>query len=198
MKHLKTIAALSIVLALTACGSKGASPSASGTPVGSGVPTPMVSNDIDPNAAKGYRDALKASLAAMQSSGLTELTYDTDNALIDVLAYDPSNKRVVEQDVEFGDAEELDDSATMPNSLLDELDGLESGTGSDSGSIKSPSAGTFVVTSFLEDTTYVSTYTLDSAGRIATSTIVMDGDSIGVTKYEYSVTKEAKAAFKAL
>jgi hypothetical protein len=198
VKHLKTFAALTVALALTACGTKGATPTTSGSPIASGVPSPMVSNDIDPAAAKGYRDALKASLAAMQATGLTELTYDDTNALIDVVAYDPSNKRVVEQDVEFGDAEELDDSATMPSSLLDELDGLESGDSVDSGSIKSPVAGTFVVTSNLEDSSYVTTYTLDDQGRIATSKLVMDGDSIGVTKYVYELTKEAKDAFKAL
>ena len=198
MKYLKAIAAISLTFALAACGAGSNSDNASATPGISGMPSPLASNDIDPAAAKVYRDALNASLAAMKSTGLTELTYDTDNALIDLVAYDAATKRVVEQDVEFGDATELDDSATMPNSLLDELDGLEAGTGTDSGSVKSPSAGTIVVTSYLEDTTYITTYTIDAQGRISESSLVLDGDPIGVTKYDYSLTKDAKAAFKAL
>ena len=83
-------------------------------------------------------------------------------------------------------------------SLLDELDGLEADNGTDVGTITSPKPGTIVVTSFLEDTVYESTYVINAAGLIESATIVLDGDPLGLTKYDYSVTAEAKAAFKAL
>lgn len=167
-------------------------------PAATDMPTPPTKNQVDPNAAKTYRTALEASLAAMKATGLTELTYDTDNKLIDVLAYNSANKRVVEQDVEYGDVEELDDSASMPNSLLDELDGLQADNGTDVGTIASPKPGVIVVTTFLDDSVYVSTYTINAAGLIESASIVLDGDDLGVTKYVYALTPEAKKAFQAL
>jgi hypothetical protein len=204
----KVIAASTVVLAIgltSGCGNSATSgadatdlPTAAATELPANLPTAPAKNEVNPDAAKAYRAALEASLAAMRKSGLTELTYDTDNTLIDVLAYNPANKRVVEQDVEYGDVEELDESASMPNSLLDELDGLEADNGTDVGTVTSPQPGVIVVTSFLEETVYVSTYTINSAGLIESASLVLDGDDLGTTKYVYSLTPEAKKAFDAL
>ena len=200
----RSIVAIAVVLglALTGCGNKSASPSASESDVViSESVDPAVSyapNDIDKDAATAYRDALNKSVESAKANGLTELWSDETGALETVLAWDAAKNIAVQSDLINEDTEEIDLEGLMPQSLLDELDSLESNAGDDFGSVKSTGKGVFVITNFIEDINYVTTYEVDSQGRIAKATSMADGEAAGTAVFEYTVTKEGKAALAAV
>ena len=135
MRRSAVAIALVLGLALTGCGSKSASPDASGTDVSmSESADPSVSyapNDIDKDAATAYREALTKSMDGAKATGLTELWSDETGALETVLAWDPATNMAVQSDLINEDTEEIDLEGLMPQSLLDELDSLESNAGDD-------------------------------------------------------------------
>ena len=155
-------------------------------------------NIIDPNAAKSYRDALQKSLAAQAATGLTEIWKDPDGNLAQVVAFDVSMQKGVQHDIVADTAQELSADAMMPTVLLDELDALEGNAATDIGSVTSQKPGTFTVLNHVDDSKYVSVYTLDAQGRIATAEVNVDGDLSAVATFTYSVTDEGKAAFAKL
>ena len=160
-------------------------------------PIPSLSpNDIDKNAAVEYRKALETSLAVAMHYGLTETWNGPDGTLYQIVVFDPASERTVQDDALNQVATDLDSGALMPNMLMAELDGLESNSGTDTGAVKSPAAGTFVITNHIDGSEYVSTYVVDTQSRIISAHLTVDGEVAGDNTYEYTVTTAGAAALK--
>ncbi|CAB4336542.1 unannotated protein [freshwater metagenome] len=154
-------------------------------------------NFIQADAEAAYRQALLASQASSAESGLTELWFDIDGTLVQIAVQDPKSKVFASEDVTNDSVYEIDESSMMPARSLAELDGLISG-GVDQGSVISNAPGVFVITNTIDLSVYVTTYTLDSQGRIAKSVMVSDDEPIGEINFSYSITKEGKATLATL
>ena len=118
---------------------------------------------------------------------------DVDGELVQVSVQDSANSLFLIHDLLEDQVYEVDETAMMPAMLLDEL---ESGTGTDQSNltITSASPDIFVVTNTIDEVVYVSNYTLDSAGRISSSTITAEGEPLGTAEYSYEITPEGEAA----
>jgi hypothetical protein len=46
----------------------------------------------------------------------------------------------------------------------------------------------------IDETVYVSTYTIDSAGRISSASITAEGEALGTAEYSYEITPEGETA----
>ena len=197
MKFRIVLIASVAALAISACAGSNAnsthtpvaSPSATATPLESLSP-----NAIAPSAAKAYRAALELSLASANSHGLTELWHDATGALVTVVAQAPNDGVCVQADLVVKDAQLIDAGGMMPSVLLDELAGLEANTGTDIGSVQSTKPGTFEVKNFVEDIHYVTIYTTDASGRIATALQSAEGEPAATATFTYSLTTEGKKA----
>jgi len=195
------LAALAVVTFATGCTSD--SPESGATQETSiAAPTleaePTLSpNVIEPDAEREFRSALVKSQVSAAESGLTELWFDTDGALVQVAVQDPKTKTCASYDVDADSVFEMDESSMMPARTLAELDGLIAG-GNDQGSVTSGAPGEFTITNTIDLAKYVTVYTLDADGRIAKSVISSDDEPLGEITYSYSVTKEGKAALVAL
>jgi hypothetical protein len=154
-------------------------------------------NEIDANAEQDFRAALIKSQESAAKDGLTELWFDVDGQLVQVVAQDPKSQTCVSYDVDADSVFEMDETSMMPARTISELDGLIAG-GIDQGAVKSESAGTFTITNIIDSSIYVTIYTLDSEGRIAESVVSSDDEPLGEITYTYSVTKEGKEALVAL
>ena len=161
------------------------------------VPTSSA-NIIDPDAANLYRTALEASLAAQSANGLTEIWKDGDGNLAQVVAFDQSTNKAAQHDVIGDTAQELDAAAMMPNVLLDELDALEGNAATDVGSVTSQKKGTFTVLNHIDDSKYVSVYTVDAQNRISSAEVYVDDELSATAKFVYEVTQEGKTALAKL
>ena len=155
------------------------------------APTP--SNAISPEVLAAYQKAISASQLSAKQNGLTELLIDVDGELVQVSVQDSANSLFLIHDLLEDQVYEVDETAMMPAMLLDEL---ESGTGTDQSNltITSASPDIFVVTNTIDEVVYVSNYTLDSAGRISSSTITAEGEPLGTAEYSYEITPEGEAA----
>ncbi len=193
-----TLAALAFV---TGCGDKSpdsGSPSESGISAPTLEPEPSISpNLIQPDAEKEFRAALVASQVSASKSGLTELWFDIDGALVQVAVQDPKTDTCASYDIDADSVFEMDETSMMPARTLSELDGLIAG-GNDQGSVISQAPGEFTITNTIDLSQYVTVYTLDTEGRIAKSVVSSDDEPLGEITYTYSVTKEGKAALTAL
>ena len=196
-KVIAGITASILVVSLSACAKNSATPQNSGEPAASApaIEPSESPNVIQADAAGAYRSALEISRSAAATDGLTELWYDTDRVLSQVVVQDPASKKFVSQDVTENTATYIDESAMMPARLLSELDGLIKG-GLDVGSVTSTIPGQFVITNTIDLVVYKTTYTLDANGRIAKAILVADDESLGEIDFKYSVTVEGKAALK--
>lgn len=186
-----------LAIGVSACSKDAAS---SPTPTDSAASAPSIEasaspNLIQPDAADAYRTAIGASEKSAATSGLTELWYDTDQVLSQVAVQDPASKKYVIHDLNDETALYITQDAMMPARLLGELDGLIKG-GEDRGSVVSNKPGEFVITNTVDLIVYVTTYTLDTQGRIASSVIIADDEPLGNITYKYEVTAEGKAALK--
>lgn len=188
MKLQTTLIVATLALGTSACASK---------PVASPSIAPSVSispNHIAPNAAKAYRQALNRSLSDAQSLGLTELWSDSTETLVTVVVQDPKTGVCAQSDLIMKETQLIDVEAMMPSVLIAELDGLESNSGSDVGSVTLSANGDIKVTNFMDDTHYTTTYTIDSSGRIATATQFAEGELTATASFDYHVTDEGKRA----
>ena len=189
-----------IAVVVTGCGSKDvlvkptASVGASDMPPTDGSAAP--NNNVNASAAKAYRDALTKSLAAAKSDGLTEVWTDEGNAPSTVLSWNGSTKKGVQQDLTDDSAEAIDFDAMMPQANIDELDSIEQNL--DQGTVEMKSATVFIVTTIMDESKFVTTYTLDSQGRLGKAASTIDGDPAGNATFDYSVTSAGAKAFKAL
>ena len=195
------LVAVAIFAATAGCGNDSPNAGAS-LDVSLAAPTqgagPTVSpNEIEPDAEREFRAALIKSQESAGESGLTELWFDTDGALVQVAVQDPKTQTCASYDVDADSVFEMDESSMMPARTIAELDGLVAG-GIDQGSVKSEATGVFVITNTIDSSVYVTTYTLDSEGRIAKSVVSSDEEPLGEITYTYSITKEGKAALTAL
>ena len=163
------------------------------SPVAEPSATPNV---IEPAAETAYRSALEASSASARESGLTELWYDTDKDLVQIVVQEPKSKRFVSYDVTDEALYPIDETAMMPTRLLAELDGLIKG-GLDQGSVVTSPSGGFIITNIIDLTVYITTYTLDDAGRIATASIIADDEPLGTVTYNFLITTEGGKALAA-
>lgn len=155
-------------------------------------------NIIDLAVASEYRQALEKSLAIAQAKGLTELWSDPDGNLVQIVAFDSRDQRVVQEDVVAEDVQELDSTAIMPAVLIDELDALEGNAATDVGSVTSQSQGTFTILNHIDDSTYITIYELDSNGLIATAKVSVDNELSATAIFNYSLTAEGKSSFAKL
>jgi hypothetical protein len=160
--------------------------------------TSFAPNDIDGQAAKAYRAALEKSYAATKTLGLTELWSDDGSTVATVLAWDPKTATGVQDDLENDEVDKIDFESMMPQANIDELDGLEANTGFDVGSLSSPSPGVFVVTIAIDESSMITTYTIDDQGRIASAVATIDNEPAGSATFVYSVTAEGMAALAKL
>lgn len=165
---------------------------------GADTMTSFAPNDIDSKAAKAYRAALEKSYAATKTLGLTELWSDDGSTVATVLAWDPKTATGVQDDLENGEVDKIDFESMMPQANIDELDGLEANTGFDVGSLSSPSPGVFVVTIAIDESSMITTYTIDNQGRIASAVATIDNEPAGSATFVYSVTAEGMAALAKL
>ncbi len=193
-----------LVVAISACGHANVSnpsstmdASQSADAIDVSPTTTATTNSIDPSAAKAYEAALNASQASANSVGLTELWSDETGGLATVLVQAPHDGKCVQSDLIMKTAQIVDSSAMMPTVLLDELDGLKANNGSDTGAISSPSANTFVVKNRIDGSDYVTTYTVDPQGRIASAQQVVDDQPSATATFRYFITSEGKAALAA-
>ena len=187
--------ALLLALTLAGCSQPAATPKTSAnTDASSPASEPSATpNLIEPVAEASYRSALEASATSAGTAGLTELWYDTDENLVQIVVQDPKSNRFVSYDVTDEALYPIDVSAMMPTRLLAELDGLIKG-GLDEGSVVSSSSGGFVITNTIDLTKYVTTYTVDDSGRIATAEIIADDEPLGTVTYNFSITADGKRA----
>ena len=195
------LTALAVLTFATGCGDKSPD-SGSATESGISAPTleaePSISpNEIQPDAEREFRAALVKSQESAAESGLTELWFDTDGAMVQVAVQDPKTKTCASYDVDADSVFEMDETSMMPARTISELDGLVAG-GNDQGSVISNAPGEFTITNTIDLSKYVTVYTLDTEGRIAKSVITSDDEPLGEITYTYSVTKEGKAALVAL
>lgn len=159
---------------------------------------PSVSpNEIEPAAESEFRAALVKSQESAAQSGLTELWFDTDGAIVQVAVQDPKTNTYASYDVDADSVFEMDETSMMPARTISELDGLVAG-GNDQGSVTLTAPGEYTITNTIDLAKYVTVYTLDSEGRVAKSVISSDDEPLGEITYTYSVTKEGKAALVAL
>ena len=156
-----------------------------------------IPNEIEPSAERDLRAALIKSQESAASSGLTELWFDTDGEMVQVAVQDPKSKTCANFDVNDESVYEMDETSMMPARTIAELDGLIAG-GEDQGSVITSAPGEFTITNTIDLSQYVTVYTLDPEGRIAKSVISSDDEPLGEITYNYSVTKEGKAALVAL
>jgi hypothetical protein len=195
------LAAFAILAAATGCGNDSpnadASQDASLAAPTSGAEPSISPNEIEPDAEREFRAALIKSQESAAKSGLTELWFDTDGALVQVTVQDPKTQTCASFDVDADSVFEMDESSMMPARTISELDGLVAG-GADQGSVKSESPGVFTITNMIDSSVYVTVYTLDSEGRIVKSVVTSDDEPLGEITYTYSITKEGKAALTAL
>lgn len=152
-------------------------------------------NIIDADAAAAYRIALEKSLAAQTATGLTEVWRDPDGNIAQVVAFDVDAQAAVQHDIIADTATELAGDAMMPNVLLSELEALEANAATDVGSVSSQKAGSFTVLNHVDDSKYISVYTIDDQGRIAKAEVSVDDELSAVATFTYSLTDEGKAAF---
>ena len=194
--RIRYITPLVIAVALTGCSShSNAQPSGTANPSVSSSPVITIPpNVIDKNAAVEYRTAIETSLTAATAAGLTETWKASDGTVTQLVVFDPVSGRTVEFDAVNSVGDDLDVGAIMPNMLMAELDGLESNSGTDTGAVASPAAGTFVITNHIDGAEYVSTYVVDSQKRIISAHLVVDGEVAGDNTYEYTVTSAGAAA----
>lgn len=153
-------------------------------------------NIIDTDAAKEYRSSLEKSLSAQGASGLTEIWRDSDDNVAQVVAFDPTKTFAVQHDIIADEASQLESDATMPSILLDELDALEANSATDIGSVSSQKVGTYTVMNQIDDSKYVTVYTIDDQGRIATAEVFVDDELSAVAKFVYSLTDEGLTAYQ--
>lgn len=194
----KVSVAILCVLAIAGCSQTAASPEGTApapTSLQSGEPG-ITPNLIEAQAESAYRAALKLSSNAAGTVGLTELWYDTDDELVQIVVQDPKSKRFVSFDVADEAVYPIDETAMMPTRLLAELDGLIAG-GIDQGSVITGKQGEFIITNTIELIKYVTTYTLDAQGRIATASIIADEELLGTATYSFSITAEGTRALAA-
>ncbi len=195
MKIRSALVIVTVTLFVSACGGSKVAATKSPTITPSEVPSQSASpNDVSPTAAKAYRKALELSLASAQSTGLTELWRDSSGSLVTVVAQAAHDGICAQADLVTKDTQVIDSAGMMPSVLLDELAGLENNSGTDTGSVTVPKAGTFVVKNFVEDIHYVTVYTTDSEGRIATAAQQTEGDASATATFTYSLTAEGKKA----
>ena len=182
-------------LTLAGCSKTDAAPETSMSAVASlpAIEPSAAPNVIEPAAEAAYRSALEASATSAETAGLTELWYDTDRSLVQIVVQDPKSKRFVSYDVTDEALYPIDLSAMMPARLLAELDGLIKG-GLDEGSVITSSSGGFVITNTIDLTKYVTTYTVDDAGRIATAEIIADDEPLGTVTFNFLITADGKRA----
>jgi hypothetical protein len=194
----KVSIALLCVLAVAGCSKTDAAPesSAPAPATSQSVDSGAVTNLIEAQAESAYRTALEASNSAAETLGLTELWYDASVELVQVLVQDPQSKRFVFLDVLEDANYPVDKNSMMPARLLAELDGLIAG-GLDQGSVITGSQGEFIIINTIDLIKYVTTYTLDADGRIATASIIADEELLGTVTYNFSITPEGMQALAA-
>lgn len=187
--------AVLLALTLTACSQSDATPETSVSTAASlpAVEPSTTPNVIEPAAESAYRSALEISATSAEADGLTELWYDSAQELVQIVVQDPQSKKFLSYDVTDEALYPIDLSAMMPARLLAELDGLIKG-GLDEGSVVISSSGGFVITNTIDLTIYVTTYTVDDAGRIATAEIVADDEPLGKITYIFSISAEGQRA----
>jgi hypothetical protein len=154
-------------------------------------------NEIEPDAEREFRAALIKSQEGAAESGLTELWFDSDGVMVQVVVQDPKTNTFASYDIDADSVFEMDETSMMPARTIAELDGLMAG-GEDQGSITSEASGRFTVTNIIDQSTYITVYTLDKEGRIEKSVISSDDEPLGEITYTYGVTKEGKSALDAL
>lgn len=170
----------------------------------SAVPIPTApeptggTNIIDVDVAKEYRLSLEKSLAAQTAAGLTEIWRDSDDNLAQVIAFDPAKDYAVQHDIIADEASQLEGDSMMPSVLLDELEALEENAATDIGSVSSQKAGTYTVMNRIDDSKYVTVYTIDDQARISTAEVFVDDELSAVAKFIYSITDEGTAAYAKL
>lgn len=194
----KVSIAILLVLSVAGCSKTDSAPETT-TPApatSQSVDAGTAANLIEAQAESAYRTALEASNSAADTLGLTELWYDANLELVQVLVQDPQSKRFVFLDVLEDASYPVDKDSMMPARLLAELDGLIAG-GLDQGSVITGSQGEFIITNTIDLIKYVTTYTLDTDGRIATSSIIADEELLGTVTYNFAITSEGKQALAA-
>ena len=166
------------------------------------VPTAPVptgtANIIDTDVAKQYRASLEKSLAAQNQSGITEIWSDPDGNIAQVVAFDVSKSFAVQHDIIADEATQLESDAMMPTVLLDELDALEGNASTDVGSVSSQKAGTYTVMNHIDDSQYVTVYTIDDQNRISSAKVYVDDELSASAKFVYGLTDEGTAAYAKL
>lgn len=189
------LAAAAAVLLTAGCRASGtAAPDASS----SAVPSASIAlNDVDPAAASAYREALNKSLSSARTDGMTELWSEGGSEVSTVLVWDAAAGKGAQSDVASGEVEPIDFESMLPQANLDELDGLEANTGFDVGSVKYKD-GAIIVTTLIDDSSMVTTYTLDAEGRIGAAIATLDGEPAGSATFVYGVAPEGKTALAAL
>ena len=181
-----------VVMSATGCGTKSV-PTSSPTPL-----TSVSKNVVIPSAAKAYRAALENSLTSANSKGLTELWSDSTGKLVTVVVQDANNGVCAQSDLVINDTQEIDSAGMMPSVLMAELEGLEANTGTDIGSVKNTASGDIEVANFIDDTHYLTTYALDSSGRIASATQLAEGELAATATFTYAITPEGAKALRAV
>ncbi len=184
-----------LTLGISACGGNEAEPTSSTEVSAPPIEASQSPNEIQQDAATAYRSAIQESDKSAASDGLTELWYDSDNALTQVVVQDPASGKFVVHDLDDDTALYITKDAMMPTRLLGELDGLIAG-GADRGSVVSNNPGEFVITNTVDLIVYVTTYTLDSQGRISQAVLVADDEPLGNITFKYEITSEGKASLK--
>ena len=195
----------SIVISAALLGACGNSDSADNSlPTTSALPLPVApeptgtANVIDADAAMEYRASLEKSLGAQNESGITEIWRDPDGNIAQVVAFDATKTYAVQHDIIADEATQLESDAMMPTVLLDELDALEGNASTDVGSVSSQKAGTYTVLNHIDDSKYVTVYTVDDQNRISTAEVYVDDELSAVAKFIYSLTDEGTAAYAKL
>lgn len=196
IRHRSIVAAVAVILLTAGCG-KGGAAVPSDAPSADASTLSVTPNDIDKSAAAAYRAALVTSLAAAKSDGMTELWSEGGSEISTVLVWDAKAAKGAQHDIASGDVEPIDFESMLPQANIDELDGLEANTGFDIGSVKSKD-GTFIITTKVDDSSMVTTYTLDAQGRIGSATATLDGESAGSATFVYGVAPEGATALAKL
>lgn len=202
MKKLNTVLLVTTVaIALCACtsdsNSEATQPSTSPS-AATPAPEPASStNSVPADAVAAYRSALKASGDSLTKDGITELWFDTDETIVQVLVFDPASNQYLAFDATEGTSALTDESELIPARLSSELDGLIAGN-LDTGSVSVTDSGEIVVVDIIDEVKYQTFYTLDQAGRLKDATLLADDENLGLIEFHYEITVEGETALAAL
>lgn len=205
-----TIGTIAILLgiSLTACG--GNSDGASGTmapgdsstpwptetdgeiPIENPAPTP-VAEETDAKALADFQSALDLSSNTAKATGLTEVWDDSEGVTSLIVVWDTKNKQSVSLDVELNSAEVGEFEYMTPAIAQGDLDSITKGE-NEGGFINYTSDKAFFIKTNIDGEEYVTTYTLDSSGQLATAKTYVGGDLLGSVTFSYSITAEGQKA----